>query len=750
MRVYTSLSEDYVIDGRDQPKSVSRFRVALAFDSPEVKTVQVTSWEDDVAIVVGDQTLNIGPRQPATLTPNAFNRLVIGIEANQTGAPELLVRTNTMPAGTSVVVYPDQEMHHKLATMADGALQQSGIVSSKYSADDCAQVQQALQNISRSVTQGHAETPLGVTSQRDYDARQMSDASWVLSLDPESGRPSYTRVSAAQADRINSDTADEIQDVDRDLAQGIGKAFKKAKKSVSKTTKVVVKATTDEVTQAANTVSKGATQAANTVAKEATQAANTVAKQADKAGDAIVDVGKDIGQGLEITIHYLDKTAVRFVVKTAKQAATAIKAVIDIIEVAIDKFVEWLRFIFDWGDIKRAQEVFAEAINSKLSKGKQWIAETQDQANQLFATVRQQIDKARGKTGKTTENKEATNPSQNSTKEKSEWFFDLLLKKSDDNDEDKGGADKDEGLEAAMSQAVADMAGIVDGFGDFFAALGSGDTKAMAAAGKEIALDFAQLGLDVVQVLINAILSAGMKMFGALKKALNLPLNIPVIKQLYRTFIGGKLTVVNLTSFMLGLLTTVVTKVFAGKAPFGPGDSLVQASTMTTVSTAILAVLDLIYGMLAAKSTLEAGLDPLSPKTYDTLWRVMLVLKLCGVIEAIVQPFVLKEDAAELLASLSGALKSVGQLLLQMTPSNTRRPEILLDTFFGGGLKFVAAGLEMGTDTANGTFLIAEGLGAICQLGGLTSAPQVYGGAAMMALASYEGAMLMRCIYLSK
>ena len=48
------------------------------------------------------------------------------------------------------------------------------------------------------------------------------------------------------------------------------------------------------------------------------------------------------------------------------QAADAIMSIVDAIGVAFDKFIQYLRFLFDWKDIIKTKKMFQASINKML------------------------------------------------------------------------------------------------------------------------------------------------------------------------------------------------------------------------------------------------------------------------------------------------------------------------------------------------------------------------------------------------
>lgn len=219
----------------------------------------------------------------------------------------------------------------------------------------------------------------------------------------------------------------------------------------------------------------------------------------------------------------------------------------------------------------------------------------------------------------------------------------------------------------------------------------------------------------------------------------------PLVTEIYETFIGGTFNIVNVTALMFAIPVTVLCKLATGKAPYGGKEKLAQASTIKVAAGLGMGIFDIISGFTSAYSTMMAGSDPVSPKTRDGMWTLSVILKTGSFIEAVLQPVIIKDDAAELLVTTFSALKSFGQLIMKFIATNTRQAEILLEAFYGV-IKWVAGGLEIaGGEKSNGSALVLEGTGAVCQLGGYAVGnPVVYGGAAVVSALFYQAAAVVR------
>lgn len=806
IRVFTTLSEDYERDAKGELNSITRFRSTLVFP-PNVQNVEISAWEDGTTIEVDGKTYSIGPIQPAKLRPNQAGRIVVRLTAEEAGAPELMVRTDTMTPGTVVMVYPDQEMHEKVSAMPDDALHQSGLVKPNYSAEDCKQVQLALRSISQSMMHGHAETTAGVTSTRYIDASQMNDAHWVLNLDPASGKVSYQSINEQEAARINQTTSKEVKKLTKSLGLGfnLNKTLKKATKVVVSTTESATKTVSnaaedaakaaqeaakkaqeeaqraaaeaarkaqeaekaaqeaaaraaaetarkaqEAAEKAANDAAKAAKEAADKAAQEAAKKAEEAAKAAqvaaNAAGDAIVDAAKTVSKQLVVTIHFLEENVpgIQFVVNQAKHAAMAIKAVVEMVEVAVEKFVEWVRFLFDWKDIQQTQKVITNTVKSGLKGMTQATLKLKDNIDSVIDQLKKAVEKAQS-TAAINSTNQASNPTGHGSTEKFEWFMDLLTKNSKDAKSSATTAPTSTSpgtqfiadLKLALGNVGKDLFGIEQSIERMGRAIADADVGAAFIAAKDIACQLVTLGLDVIRAIVDVLLNGLATLIDAALTVLTTKVHIPYISDLLKKYLGiGEMSVLDVGSLILAIPVTIGTKLITGQAPFKSVDSLALGVSrdIEVGKTMALGIVALVDGFMNAYSTLkatgatealnaaEAGAGPVGPGTIVKL--ITGTVKFFGYMGA---SLIFSNNGAATIiyfASFLRALFQVKTFVLWSTPGFDR-VEAGADAALGA-VKLLAGSIEAGTGhPLEGSIAILEGTGKIAILGGFTELPPV-------------------------
>ncbi len=765
LRVLSSLSEDYEDDGKGGGKSITRFRATLIC-SPEVKYVDLSSWEDGATLEVSGKKYVVGPTRTARVNCNAFGRVVIKVDADEAGAPELMVRTSTMPEGTVVMVCPDEEMHQKIANMPDNALHGSGLAGAKYSAEDCSHVQKALQNISRAALSAHAETAAGVTSKRAFDASHMDDPHWVLSLDPKTGKPSYQALEGHEVSKLNAASSAEVHDVDAHLAQSIfSKAFKKVSKVVVSTAESAGKTVSNTAQQAGKTISNAAQDAGKTVSNTAQQAGNTISNAAQDAakttgkaltqaaevtgkgvtqaakvtGDGLVEAGKAVGQGLVVTVHFLEKNipAVRFIVNESKRAAAAIKSVIQTIEVGIDKFVEWVRFLFDWKDVQRTHRVLENTVKGYFEQLRKDVPAFKEKLDGFIEGLREQLGNSPTPTASTSqEHAPATNPTHNGPLEKLEWFLDLLTRHLP-------GAKVAEtatsqllttvwaDLKKAMANVGQDVERFAEEFGELGKAMVKGDVKGVLEAAKGLATQLLTLALDVVHAVVDIILDAAIVLMDAFISMLTGKIEIPLISWLFKKIAGDEMSILGVGTLLMALPVTIGVKLITGEAPFQGVESLAQSRLLDVATAYASGVADVIAGIAGAYSTLKAAGPTVdhegSPNSLLlTLSRILSVGKMFGYFAGALVIGNKSAKAYVMLASSIRATYQVFYLLDAERASESGRPDEVVADAMLGCVKLIAGGVELSEGRGTeGAIVILEGAGGLMELGGLMKNPVV-------------------------
>lgn len=731
----TSLSEDVDADEKEGGKTSYKFRTTLNLP-PNIQYVEVGAWEEDVDIEIEGEQYRIGPNAAARIPANDFGRITLKIDADEPGASEILIRTDAMPQGHALIVCPDEEMHTNIAGLSDDALYKSGLADPKFGQDDCAQVQKALQQISQTLINSHAETSAGVTNKRRVDPSLMSDAHWVLSLDPASGKPSYAAVSSAQAAQINASASKEIHDTEKGLGQSIF-----SKKSWSKVGKVVV-STASDAGKAVESAAKDTGKAVESAAKDTGKA---VVSSANEVADGVKYAAHEVAHSLVVTVHFLEDNVpgLRFVMRSAgRLAAAVIKSIVSMVEIAVDKFVQWLSFIFDWGDIEHTQKVLEQTLKNGLAKLKNDVVGLKEGMQTQVANLRAQIEKAKGQSAPADTQTRATSPAHNKASEKGEWFFSLLRKhmphvKSTNTTKALSGdlARIYKDFSASMSNLSNDLKGMEKDVSALGRAVAKGDFKAIFDAAKNLALSLLELALDTVAAMVTLVLDALALLIDLFLALARLSFEVPVLSWLWKKAFGSRIVFCPLSVGLVipALFTTIACKLFTGHAPFRQIDSLALSLESQAEFGYALAAVDFASGISSAWSTMDAGKGPDGP---TATWKTSLKLIFVAgkYLQYIMSPVICKNNTNQLIVYGFSAFPLAANLF-SFVPGVDEGPmnkgKCIADAIYGAA-KIVVGTVEAASgNPMEGGIQIAEGTGLVMELGGVSSNPVVYGLAAV-------------------
>lgn len=755
LRVLTSLTEDYALEG-SKLESVTHYRTIVSIDDPRIEWLEVGAWEAGTKIAIDGTAYTVGPDEPARVTPSQLRRVVITADATEAGASELRLRSSTMLEHTYVTAFPDQELHEKIAHLDDGAFHSSGLASSKYSATDCSQVQTALQNISRAVLHGHSERGAGVDSHRMIDPSQMADEHWVLRADSKSGQVTYEALAAKDVQAINA-RATNIHDLDASVANSfwshIGHAVSHvvvttvddAKHGVSQAVDTVGHAL-DDAGQAVADATSSAAQAAGTAAQQAGLAvASETAKDAKAVGGAISDAANTVAKGLEITLHFAEQNipALRFVIRQAKHVAVAIRAVVEAVEVAVADFVKWLRFLFDWKDIKRTHDLLCHETVSLLDGVSNDVGKLKRRTDAFFDKLRADAEKLRGASSSTTASTSNTpsSPTHHGALEKLEWFLHLFhhhSSKASGPDADCPTSDDAliDAVTATLSRLGQDFAKFGHDAGKLISSLRQGDIHGMLAALEAFAGDLILLACDVAQGAADAFFAIVQSAIELFLEVLQFHIKIPVLDELYKEYVGAPLTPLSIASLLLAIPLTVAVKAATNQVPFA-GEQGIALSTNRSASIAYLTGLgDIFSGMTGAWAVAKAAgadKDISTPSSSTSKFSVAkrifsIVVNGSKAIYYVAKASTAKEPAASEMVLVAGTLRAVLQLviLFKFADADTARVEVGANAVYGA-VKVVAGIIDASANEGlTGSILIVGGVANLVELGGYVEDPEVW------------------------
>ena len=437
----TKVTSDLAKDYRRGPKGLepySAYRTIVTFPH-QVKAVMVWATEE-VTVQIGGRSVTLYPHVAAQLSPNAAGALMLTSPAGRIGAPAFMMRSDAMQPGQRFFVFPDDAAMRRLRELPDDALwaqrDRLGLNSDRLGTDDasrkssCAQVQQALRQLARSVP---ATGPLS-SGERPVRAVGMEFDAW--SLDVAAGSPRFEPLSPDQAravplgrpvddaitlglfDFVGQGIATINKVVIRPVARDVGRATHTVVTTVDRTARVAVQTVQD----VGNTVDREVIRPVVAVVRDkvvapvaaaAGQVVKVVGQAVDDAGrivnnavtvavGAVAAVAQDVAAVVDEAAQTLTGVAdvvlaftaqvggevATVVVDTAAKVAQAVTAVVEMVGASIDGFVEFLESVFDWEAMVDTHDFILDLFEQMF-----------DRAPALLAAARGRVHSALGDVG---------------------------------------------------------------------------------------------------------------------------------------------------------------------------------------------------------------------------------------------------------------------------------------------------------------------------------------------------------------
>lgn len=323
-------------------------------------------------------------------------------------------------------------------------------------------------------------------------------------------------------------------------------------------------------------------------------------------------------------VHVIVETAeeiIDFVVDTAEKVVAFVEGVVEKVVDAIKKFVEFLQFLFDWDDILATQRYLVRVINSGFDFATQAAAAAKPRVSAFVDDLQDSVEDGMNSLvtalgGKPSAVKEGGVE----LPEAFEWLLSKLLggsKPEDDN------ISPNSGTNASGDSALGNF--LTHFFEAFEDAIGAGlrvseglieSIKALLANPRQPELALIALieafrdaiiqSLEAVENVALGLLDVIEEGVKLLKNLLNAEIEIPFISNLFERIGAGKLTILNLSSLLLAIPVTVMSKLATGTNLFA---NLALPFDRSTRAQARLAAAPLTGDEAPAPSKTELRLD---------------------------------------------------------------------------------------------------------------------------------------------
>ncbi|MEM0979389.1 MAG: LamG domain-containing protein [Cyanobacteria bacterium P01_H01_bin.58] len=577
----TKLSQDYrLVDNKLE--EFSAYRTTLRFE-PGAGAVEVAAT-DFTTIEVDDTTYTIDEVRSVTLSPNDLNFIMITSEADGLNTPGLKIRTSEMTENEQVVIFPNQEAHQQIAELEDDALwnatdAQGNLIVDRtaHTQAEVASVQNTIKRVTATVTytdKAPAANPSGssrVLSSERVVSGATIDQPWELTLTPtpdnNAGQQAAARTATLPVKGLVSVSAPGSS------PGNVG--IQEAAISQDDFMRLLTQAIPEETAPAQPPVGNLPDQGSFL----------RIGKPFKRVGDAVKKATSVVVGAAEDVVHVIVKTAegvTDFVIDTAEKVAEFVEAVVEKVVESIKKFIEFLQFLFGWGDILDTQRYLVRAINDGFAYAVQQVEAIKVPVSNFMDTLQETVEEGINQLVTTLGDESEVQESGLKLPEAAEWFLSKLLGGSKQDDAEPtpklgtppSGDSELENFLFHFTEAFEDRAGAVlrdfELLDETIATIIANPLKPQLAVivVVETLRDVVMQMMEAIENLVLGFLDAIAEAVEQLKKLLNAEIKIPFISDLFRLIGAGKLTLLNLTGLLLAIPVTVVSKLIFGETPF--------------------------------------------------------------------------------------------------------------------------------------------------------------------------------------
>jgi outer membrane protein assembly factor BamB len=306
-----------------------------------------------------------------------------------------------------------------------------------------------------------------------------------------------------------------------------------------------------------------------------------------------------------------------FIARTVHEAVQVVKSVIGAVVTSIEKFIEWLSFLFDWDDIVATQKAIVAEVDTTFNALSAWIDGQlataaagvkaliegwKSTAAAAFGTVPPQVA---GKTPGSIQQSAGPpsmffRPRGIDITVPSQW----LMKKVHANLTVLPGLPGEAELAAlfdayvlkvtsaiatdpALQQLPADLTAVITSFATLCSNPGGFPAQAMDVV-VQVFADLVDVGLDLLETMVVALLEFARDAVRLLRTMLSATIEIPFVSDFYRAVAGSDLSLFNLVSLGLAVPATLTYKIEQQGLSFPfSGQDAKTATTALEISSAI-------------------------------------------------------------------------------------------------------------------------------------------------------------------
>ena len=318
----------------------------------------------------------------------------------------------------------------------------------------------------------------------------------------------------------------------------------------------------------------------NNVVNGAEEASKVVWHYTGDAASVVVEAGSSVYE---------------FVVQTVKQAIDVMTSIVKTVVTSIEKFIEWLSFLFNWDDIVATQKFAAARIEEVVGTLTTWldsqiaagaadvhalITGWKSTANAALESVAGQLA---GTTVGSTRQKAAPatilRPKGIDITIPTQWLSKKLKANLVELPQLSGGDELVALFDSYLSKVSAtiasdpalqsfpqDVAAVANSFTKLFTDPGGFLTAAMDALVRLFS-DLVQIGLELLETTVVALLELVREAIALLRRMLTAKISIPFVSDFYKLVAKNDLSLLNLATLVVAVPATITYKLESGSAP---------------------------------------------------------------------------------------------------------------------------------------------------------------------------------------
>lgn len=299
-------------------------------------------------------------------------------------------------------------------------------------------------------------------------------------------------------------------------------------------------------------------------------------------GNFFIRVANDV---VEFFIE-IGEQAYKFVIDAIETSFRVIHWVLKkTLNLDLEKFLQWVGFIFDWDDIKRVHKILVNMANQAINYGKYKIGEIEGTVNDFFEQLKgsaKQLAPIAGGAQSVMAQKNDYEAQQSA--QTADWLqqiqaspagnwgqYQLLHSGAAESVGGTGDGPSDpftafvndivwptmQSVETTAQELVKDLKAMFDD-----------DSLSLNAAIQKLTSDAAVALLDAIQKIVVGSMRFIKDLAAYIQKSINEKIEIPFFSAFYRQIAGSDLSILDAVMLVLAIPTTIGYKLVAGKAPF--------------------------------------------------------------------------------------------------------------------------------------------------------------------------------------